>query len=60
MRRVAITGLGIVSSIGNNTQEVSARVCARVNPALPPPPTMLKRVSPAQVYGRLPRCDRMR
>ena len=24
MRRVAVTGLGIVSSIGNNAQEVSA------------------------------------
>ena len=32
MRRVVVTGMGIVSSIGNNTQEVLAR-CAKAGPA---------------------------
>jgi 3-oxoacyl-[acyl-carrier-protein] synthase-1 len=52
MRRVVVTGMGIVSSIGNNTQEVLASRCAKRSRASCAPTNMPSSVSAARCTAR--------
>ena len=53
MRRVVVTGLGIVSSIGNNAEEVLAIASRRELMASSPSPEMAEHGFRSQIAGTL-------
>ena len=53
MRRVVVTGMGIVSSIGNNAEEVTDSRCAMPDPASSRPKIMSRLGFRSQVHGSL-------